>query len=248
MINDWLETALGTEQEYQNLYHDLSINCDDNTITEKEGKGNMETGKVENAAEYIQAASGADSAKGVALEANASAEEAAPEASGKMSAESAEAILKALEGLQKEFKEKLLVDHHKDQLIDKLHDEVVQYQNGVVNKVVDTMAVDIIQLADNVRKTRAVYSEKEANADNFTKLLRVVNGLYEDLQDILYRQGIEPYTVEGHDVDPRRQTIIASVPTDDESKHNKIAARTAEGYEREDGSVLRRERVKIFGT
>ena len=164
----------------------------------------------------------------------------------KSSDESTEVIIGAIEALRNEFKEKLLVDQHKDQLIDKLHDEVVQYQNGVVNKVVDTMAIDIIQLADNVRKTRAVYVEKEPNAENFTKILRVVKGLYEDLQDILYRQGIEPYTVDGHDVDARRQTIIASIPTDNEGKHNKIAARTAEGYEREDGSVLRRERVKIF--
>ncbi|MCM1297156.1 MAG: nucleotide exchange factor GrpE [Muribaculaceae bacterium] len=167
-------------------------------------------------------------------------------AAGDEASDNPDAVLKAVDKLQKTFEEKLLIDQHKNQLIDKLHDEVVRYQNGVVNKVVDTMAIDIIQLADNVRKTRAVYAEKEPDAENFTKLLRVVEGFYEDLQDILYRQGIEPYSVEGHDVDARRQTIIASVPADDESRHNKVAERTAEGYEREDGSVLRRERVKIF--
>lgn len=234
-------------REYQRFYYDLSVRIDD----EPNGKEdeNMEVDKNVSGENDVQDEKRDASQPPKELD---DTPKPTPEDSvqtikdDENETDDSEAVLKAIKELQKTFREKLFADQHKDQLIDKLHDEVVQYRNGVVNKVVDTMAIDIIQLADNVRKIRAAYSEKEANAENFTKLLRVVKGLYEDLQDILYRQGIEPYTVDGHDVDARRQTIIASVPTDDERKHNKIAVRTAEGYEREDGSVLRRERVKIF--
>ena len=155
-------------------------------------------------------------------------------------------ILEAVEKLDQAFDQKVKVDKGKDEMIKTLKDEVAAYQKGNMTKVIDTMSLDIIQLADGIRKTAAVYEKREYSEENYKKLLRVVKGMYQDLQDVLYREGIEPYSIEGHEVDARRQTIIASVPTDDEKKNNLIAARAGEGYAREDGSVLRRERVKIF--
>ena len=155
-------------------------------------------------------------------------------------------ILEAVEKLNQAFDQKVKVDKGKDEMIKTLKDEVAAYQKGNMTKVIDTMSLDIIQLADGIRKTAAVYEKREYSEENYKKLLRVVKGMYQDLQDVLYREGIEPYSIEGHEVDARRQTIIASVPTDDEKRNNLIAARAGEGYAREDGSVLRRERVKIF--
>lgn len=43
----------------------------------------------------------------------------------------------------------------------------------------------------------------------------------------------------------RRQKIIQTVPTDDQSKDNLVAVRVADGYEKA-GKVLRPERIKIF--
>lgn len=155
-------------------------------------------------------------------------------------------ILEAVGKLDEAFDQKVKVDKGKDEMIKTLKDEVTAYQKGNMTKVIDTMSLDIIQLADGIRKTAAVYEKREYSEENYKKLLRVVKGMYQDLQDVLYREGIEPYSIEGHEVDARRQTIIASIPTDDEKKNNLIAARAGEGYAREDGSVLRRERVKIF--
>lgn len=90
-----------------------------------------------------------------------------------------------------------------------------------------------------------VYDKKEPTEENYKKLLRIVKGIAEDLEDILYRQNIESYRVPGHEVDTRRQKIIQTVPTDDKSKDNLIAVRAADGYEKGD-KVLRPERIKIF--
>ncbi len=151
----------------------------------------------------------------------------------------------AIADLQKSFDDKIAEDAHKNGLFDEMHRELVCYQNGVVEKVVDTLALDIIQLVDSTKGHFRVYEQKEPTEENYKRLLRIVKGISEDLQDILYRQNIEPYRVEGHEVDVRRQKIIQTVPTEEQRKDNLIAFRVADGYEK-DGKVLRPERIKIF--
>ena len=147
--------------------------------------------------------------------------------------------------LQKKFDDKIAEDTHKNGLFDNMHRELVRYQNGVLDKIVDTMALDIIQLVDSTKSHARVYSKKEPTEENYKKLLKIVKGIAEDLGDILYRQNIESYRVTGHEVDVRRQKIIQTVPTDDKSKDNLVAVRVADGYEKGD-KVLRPERIKIF--
>lgn len=151
----------------------------------------------------------------------------------------------AIQHLQECFDEKIAQDTHKNGLFDDMHRELVRYQNGVVDKIVETLALDIIQLVDSTKGHVRVYEKKEATEDNYKRLLRIVKGVAEDLEDILYRQSIESYRVPGHEVDVRKQKIIQVVETEDQSKDNLIAARMADGYEK-DGKVIRPERIKIF--
>ena len=156
-----------------------------------------------------------------------------------------DAVQQALAGLQQTFDDKIAEDTHKNSLFDNMHRELVRYQNGALDKIVDTIALDIIQLVDTTKGHVRVYNKKEPTEENYKKLLRIVKGIAEDLEDILYRQNIESYRVPGHEVDTRRQKIIQTVPTDDKSKDNLIAVRAADGYEKGD-KVLRPERIKIF--
>lgn len=156
-----------------------------------------------------------------------------------------ESLQQAMAALQETFDTKIAQDQYKDKLFDNMHQELVRYQNGAVEKIVDTMALDIIQLVDSVRSSLRIYEKKDPTEENYKKMLRVVKGIIEDLQDILYRQDIEAYRVDGHTVDVRRQKIIQTMPTDDPAKDNLIAVRCADGYERR-GKVFRPERIKIF--
>lgn len=159
--------------------------------------------------------------------------------------EKLDAVQQALATLQQTFDDKIAEDTHKNGLFDNMHRELVRYQNGALDKIVDTIALDIIQLVDTTKGHVRVYDKKEPTEENYKKLLRIVKGIAEDLEDILYRQNIESYRVPGHEVDTRRQKIIQTVPTDDKSKDNLIAVRAADGYEKGD-KVLRPERIKIF--
>lgn len=156
-----------------------------------------------------------------------------------------DAVQKALADLQQTFDDKIAEDTHKNGLFDNMHRELVRYQNGALDKIVDTIALDIIQLIDTTKGHVRVYEKKEPTEENYKKLLRIIMGIAEDLEDILYRQNIESYRVPGHEVDVRRQKIIQTIPTDDKSKDNLVAVRVADGYEKGD-KVLRPERIKIF--
>lgn len=156
-----------------------------------------------------------------------------------------DAVQQALSTLQQTFDDKIAEDAHKNGLFDNMHRELIRYQNGAIDKIIDTMALDIIQLIDTTKGHIRVYEKKEPTEENYKKLLRIVKGIAEDLEDILYRQSIESYRVPGHEVDVRRQKIIQTIPTDDKSKDNLVAVRAAEGYEKDD-KVLRPERIKIF--
>ena len=156
-----------------------------------------------------------------------------------------DAVQQALATLQQSFDDKIAEDTHKNCLFDNMHRELVRYQNGALDKIVDTIALDIIQLVDTTKGHVRVYDKKEPTEENYKKLLRIVKGIAEDLEDILYRQNIESYRVLGHGVDVRRQKIIQTIPTDDKSKDNLVAVRVADGYEKGD-KVIRPERIKIF--
>ena len=156
-----------------------------------------------------------------------------------------EVIHQALLALGEAFDEKIAEDEYKNGLFDNMHRELVRYQNGALDKIVDTIALDIIQLVDTTNGHARVYGEKEPTAENYQKLLKIVTGIAEDLVDILYRQNIESYQVPGLEVDARRQKIIQTIATDDKAKDNLIAERVADGYEKDD-KVFRPERIKIF--
>ena len=144
------------------------------------------------------------------------------------------------------FNQKIANDKHKDQLFDKMHAELVKYQQGSVNKMVDDMAMDVILLSDNTKQIIDAYKDRDPSEENYIKLLNQFQGISDELEDILFRQGIEPYTVEDDEFDPKKQRVIGKVTTDQEELNNKVASKGAIGYEKDSGQVLRRENVKIY--
>lgn len=155
-------------------------------------------------------------------------------------------LLKQVSELKDLFNQKIANDEYKNQLFNKMHAELVKYQQGSVNKMVDDMAMDVILLSDNTKQTINKYRDREPSGENYTKLLNQFQGIADELEDILFRQGIEPYTVEDDEFDPKKQRVIGKVTTDQEKLNNKVASKGAIGYEKDSGQVLRRENVKIY--
>lgn len=155
-------------------------------------------------------------------------------------------LLKQVSELKDLFNQKIAHDEYKNQLFDKMHAELVKYQQGSVNKMVDDMAMDVILLSDSTKQIIDKYKDYEPSEENYKKLLVQFQGIADELEDILFRQGIEPYTVEDDEFDPKKQRVIGKVTTDQEELNNKVASKGAIGYEKDSGQVLRRENVKIY--
>lgn len=155
------------------------------------------------------------------------------------------AILTKIEELQDAFARKIERDTHKERMFDNMHKELIGFQNEVYEKPVSSLALDLIQIIDYIKKDYVFYSDGEITEERYKKLLKCVLSIAQELEDALYRHEIEPYNVPGDMVDTKRQKIISVVDTDDQDLMGKIAERLADGYEK-NGKVLRPERIKAY--
>lgn len=154
-------------------------------------------------------------------------------------------ILENLQLLVHQFQEKISVDSHKEKLFDELHREVQDYKNGMLDGLTRSMELDVIALIDGLEKSLAAFGEKPEDPDSAPKLVELLRGTALDLTDLLYRQGIDPFTVPGDEVEVSRQTTISTVPTDDPALDRKVCARLAKGWVKE-GRVIRPERISVY--
>src|SRR5262249_40413286 len=65
------------------------------------------------------------------------------------------------------------------------------------------------------------------------------------IEDILYRQGVEPFALEGQGFDPRSQRAVATVSTEDPVLNKLIAGRIRKGF-RAGEKLIRPEIVSVF--
>lgn len=143
------------------------------------------------------------------------------------------------------FDEKIKYDEYKNQMFDNMHKELTDFRNEANEKNINSMALDIIQLMDSYKKLLAKFEQVESSEENYKRLISNFYGILEDLTDVLYRQNIEEYTIEEDSVDVKKQKIISTIPTDEESLNNTIAEKLSPGYEK-NNKVLRPERISIY--
>ncbi|URZ05085.1 nucleotide exchange factor GrpE [Clostridium felsineum] len=159
--------------------------------------------------------------------------------------EKAEQFTAQIENLKEEFESKVKYDKHKDDIIDSLHEELQDYKNDIIGKMIKPLLTDIIYTIDNNNKTCEALKEKDAAEFTKEKVLKVVSGLSEDLEDMLYRQGVEDFTFDFSEFDPKRQKIVKTVETEDKDKDRTVARSIKKGYLWE-GKVIRHELVEVY--
>lgn len=159
--------------------------------------------------------------------------------------EKSEKFMEEFEKLREEFDSKVKYDKHKDKIIDDLHEELQSYRNDLISKMIKPLITDIIYTIDNNNKTAEALEEKDISELSQEKILGIVRGLSEDLEDMLYRQGVEDFTCELPEFDPKKQKIVKTVETDDKDKDRTVARSIKKGYVLE-GRVIRHELVEVY--
>jgi molecular chaperone GrpE len=149
-----------------------------------------------------------------------------------------------LDGLQSQFDREVRAEATREKVVDRLHAELQEYKQDLLLGVLRPVFVDLIQLHDDIGKMVAAQGEPGGDV---RRLLDIMQGYQQAIEDILDRQGVEPYTLDDVTFDPRRQRAVGTVPTDDPALAKTIAARIRKGFRTlASDRVIRAEIVSVY--
>jgi molecular chaperone GrpE len=158
--------------------------------------------------------------------------------------ELATSLGRRIDALAAAFDREVRAESTREKVVDRLHAELQDYKNDLLLNVMRPVFVDLIQLHDDIGKIVAAQSEPSEDAGRLIDLMR---GFQQGIEDILYRQGVEPFAVDDDAFDPRRQRAFATVSTDDPEQAKRVAARLRKGF-RSGDKVIRPEIVSVYAT
>ena len=147
--------------------------------------------------------------------------------------------------LQREFEGKLKYDAHKDQIIDRLHAELQEYKQNILKKHILSIVMDVVKVADDIRKWLTYFRSLEVSQRDPRKLFRYLEAIPSDLEDVFYWYGVKPFSNHEGPFDPKRQRAIKQVPTTDPTLDKCVADSIRPGYEW-DTKVVRQEMVAVY--
>ncbi|RJP85867.1 MAG: nucleotide exchange factor GrpE [Desulfobacteraceae bacterium] len=156
-----------------------------------------------------------------------------------------EAIKLQIDDLAQAFNSKLKYDEHKNKIIDDLHQGLQQHREGLLKKYLHRIVMDVIKIVDDMRKLTAHYNQLSHSEDTSVKLLKYIENIATDLEDVFSWEGVVPFTCGGDIIDPARQRVLNRIATDDPEKDKTIAERLRPGYEW-DGKIIRPEMVSVY--
>jgi molecular chaperone GrpE len=153
-----------------------------------------------------------------------------------------EGLNRKLDALSTLFDREIRAESTREKVVDRLHAELQEYKQGLLLGILRPVFVDLIQLHDDMGKMVAAQGEPEAEV---ARLLDLIRGFQQGIEDILYRQGVEPFTVADDAFDPRRQRALSTVPTHEPSLNKRVANRLRKGFQAGD-KVIRPEMVTVY--
>jgi len=135
-------------------------------------------------------------------------------------------------------------DVDRDRLFKEMHSQLQEAQSGVHWKILRTVLMDLVRLYDDL--DRASNTVESPGGIGGIPSTAAISEFRQDVEDILYRQGFTPFTVEGDRFDGRRQQPVSTVEAPTPEQVGTIASRVAVGFESED-RILRQEKVVVYG-
>jgi len=154
--------------------------------------------------------------------------------------------ISALRELTESISLKLDNNQHREGLIDRLHAENQSYKSDMYRKLLMPLVNEIIFIIDNYTQLGRSYADKNISEIDTEKLLKQFGGIVEDLENALYKNGIEAYEAgEGSAVDFTKQKVIKTVSTDNPEKDKTVCSRLKKGFIMEE-KIIRQEQVSCY--
>lgn len=143
------------------------------------------------------------------------------------------------------FRDKLAFDRFKEDQINRQHEELQAYRTGLVHRASRQILQGVIRLHDDFGKVAAVLRRKPAEELTPQKLFQHLEGFQDDIELLLIQYGVEKFEVHGVEFDPRRQTALRTVPTEDPSRVGLVAERLRPGFQQGE-VILQKQRVAVY--
>jgi molecular chaperone GrpE len=156
-----------------------------------------------------------------------------------------EHLTRRLDTVQTILERELRAEAARERVVDRLHAELQEYKQDLLLKVQRPIFVDLIQLHDDIGKMIEARQPEDVPSDRAAAVRGILESIQTAIEDILYRQGVEPFAMEGDGFDPRRQRAVATVATDDPARNKTIAARLRKGFQSGE-KLIRPEIVSVF--
>jgi molecular chaperone GrpE len=156
-----------------------------------------------------------------------------------------ERLSRRLDALQTTFDRELRAEATRERVIDRLHAELQEYKQDFLLKVQRPIFIDLIQLHDDIGKMAESRPAPDAEPERNEAVRGVIESIQTAIEDILYRQGVEPFALEGDEFDPRRQRAVSTQVTDDPALNKRVAGRLRKGFQAGD-KLIRPEVVTVY--
>ncbi len=130
-------------------------------------------------------------------------------------------------------------------MIDRLHAELQEYKQDLLLKVQRPIFVDLIQLHDDIGKMIEARSAADAEPDRAAAVRGILESIQVAIEDILYRQGVEPFTAEGDAVRPPATACGRHAADGRPGRNKTIAARLRKGFQSGE-KLIRPEIVSVY--
>ena len=150
-----------------------------------------------------------------------------------------------IDALRSTFERELRAEANRERVIDRLHAELQDYKQDLLLKVQRPIFIDLIQLHDDVGKMMAARSSTDSDRDGAASFRGILESIQTAIEDILYRQGVEPFSLDNGEFDPRRQRALSTTPTDDPALNKTVAARVRKGFAAGE-KLIRPELVSVY--
>ncbi|MER5702230.1 nucleotide exchange factor GrpE [Micromonospora sp. NPDC002296] len=147
-------------------------------------------------------------------------------------------LLDEIRNLQSSFDAKIRYDEVREHSVRSMSDELTAYRENQAQLQLRPLLIDLITLHDDLAKIGG-------SADCTADTAKVLGHFRDAVEQILARNGVEPFTVENDALDRARQRVISVLPSGDPSANRRIAERLRPGFQWHD-RVLRSEWVSVY--
>ncbi len=146
--------------------------------------------------------------------------------------------------LRQDFDTKIKYDASKERQIDSLHQDLQEYRAGLHFRILRPLILDLISMHDDIGRL----IESTQRSEEMISTAQVLNNLASfqtTVEEILQRNGVEAYSLEGETFVSGKQRSLQAIETSEPGLHRQIARRVSRGFEYED-RVLRPELVMTY--